>query len=677
MVLAAFVIASCRPAAAIDTADRCFVDKMRAVRVVAAREFRCGDDEQCLDKAAVHADHIVDAANARATAAGFACPATTDSLGLAGAASWPVRFVQDETGSGADRCNSRQIRAATSFASAYSRCVARRVPDASGFDECAGRARESFAEGWNAALAADSCPGAGESDAAARIEDEIEESAARLEVHCGDGHVAGTEECDDGNTDPNDGCSADCRTESCGRVEGEVRCIVCPPDSVPNEAHDGCRCDDGFAGEPGACADIDECAAAESPCPVESPCVNLQGTYACSIACTADALHAALASCGAPSGAIAFNCTDTVIPIPGGMAGALLRESQCSGLVIDGAGRNITFELDPVCWQTPLLPEQCPGGLEEDGTCWCPNVDSGEEFLLLRGNDNVVRDLTVRGFFEGIPVRGRGNVVENVRFDRLCDDAFGSVMTGVGNEFRHLTVSRGCDKCSENGGNLEDTDPDSRVAAHYNAILSDIDFDGCRTPVRAASSGRFRLENLRMHPAEEPDFPCDGPRFSAGSDTSSVVVEMTRSTIEDCRHGVRLGRGTDAVISGSRISGCGLRGIRAAGTARVSVERSRIEDNGGSGSSEPGFGGAAAVGSAGLDLGGGSLVIDGAPRTSAGGNWLCDNRAPNGTMRDVDIDAGLSATATGNWWCSLDSPADHIVGDASIDPVLPRAPLEP
>eukprot|EP01135_Chromosphaera_perkinsii_P010592 Nk52_evm1s2184 gene=Nk52_evmTU1s2184 len=33
---------------------------------------------------------------------------------------------------------------------------------------------------------------------------------------CGNGVTEGTEECDDGNTDNNDGCSSICKTESCG-----------------------------------------------------------------------------------------------------------------------------------------------------------------------------------------------------------------------------------------------------------------------------------------------------------------------------------------------------------------------------------------------------------------------------------------------------------------------------
>jgi cysteine-rich repeat protein len=41
-------------------------------------------------------------------------------------------------------------------------------------------------------------------------------------VACGDGHVTGGEECDDGNTNNCDGCSAQCRSEICGN--GKTEC---------------------------------------------------------------------------------------------------------------------------------------------------------------------------------------------------------------------------------------------------------------------------------------------------------------------------------------------------------------------------------------------------------------------------------------------------------------------
>lgn len=673
----------CRPAAALDEAARCFQAKLRADRHATAAYFFCAragaDDEalrnRCLDEAGRRLHRRLAAADARAAQSAFACPAGAEALGLDGVLAWPLRLLDEEAGGDSADCTRAKAGAARRFASAYSRCVEERVRhDGSPEDveDCAGRPREEFLEDWQAAVSAGTCTTPASEVAAERIEKEVDESASRLQVRCGDGFVAGFEECDDGATTDGDGCSAGCLAEDCARVGEEVRCVACSDDSVPTAGHDGCRCDDGFVGEPGACVDVDECAGGNDPCGDGRPCVNLPGTWACAIPCTADAFHQAIADCGAPSGAIAFDCTDTVIAIPGSMAGRP-REVVCDGLVIDGAGRGISFELDPLCWRTPLDPSQCPAGLEDDGTCLCPDVDSGDTFLLLRGDGNLVRDLTVRGFFDGIPVRGRGNVVEDVRFERMCDDAFGSV-DGVGNVFRRLTVRDGCDKCSEGDGSLGDTDPDPRVEAHFNGILSDVDFERCRTPVRLASSGRFLLRDVRMTGGDR-EFPCDGPRFSSGSEATRVAVHLERSTIEGCRRGIRFGRGADGILRDTRIAGCELRGLRAAASARVSVEGCTIEENGGSGSTEDGFGGVAVVGSAEIDLGGGALEIDGGTVRSAGENSLCENLGPDGSRRDLDNATPTSVFAIGNWWCSADSPADRVVGPADFEPVLDRAPL--
>jgi hypothetical protein len=150
---------------------------------------------------------------------------------------------------------------------------------------------------------------------------------------------------------------------------------------------------------------------------------------------------------------------------------------------------------------------------------------------------------------------------------------------------------------------------------------------------------------------------------------------MQESTIEGCRRGIRFGRGVDAMISDSRIADCSLRGLRAASNARVSVEGTTIEDNGGGGSTEDGFGGVAVTGSAMVDLGGGTLEIDGQVVHSAGENSLCWNFGPDGSWRDLDNATPASVDAAGNWWCSTGSPADQIVGSAVFEPYLGRAPL--
>jgi cysteine-rich repeat protein len=683
ILLAGFLAASCRPAAALDTAGRCADDKLRAHRMAASAHLHCeraflgNADAQrlCLERAADRLRRRLEAAETFARQSGFRCPAGAEALGLDGSLSWVTRFVHEQAPAADAACRREVTSAAQRLSSGYHRCLSARIRGSFGSEEemadCTARVRERFTATWERAAA---CATGDAATAADRILAEIDESAARLVPACGDRHVAGFEQCDDGNTAGSDGCSAECEKETCERVDGEVRCLVCPEDSVAAATFESCECPHGFTGTPGACTDIDECTSGEASCGEGQPCVNLEGTWACAIACTAEAFHAALASCGAPSGAIAFDCTNTVIAVPAWDV-SKPRDIDCDGLTIDGAGRGISFELDPLCWQTVLDPAQCPGGLEEDGTCFCPDVDSGEPFVLLRGDGNVIRDLTVRGFFEGIPVRGRRNVVEHVQFERMCDDAFGSVAGGVGNVFRDLVVRDGCDKCSENEGVLATTDPDTRVPGHYHAILEDVEFEDCATPVRVTATGRLLLDGVIMTGGADQDFPCDGPRFSSSSASERVAIYMKDSLVDGCRRGIRFGNGADGVLTDTRIANGGLRALRIAGNSRVHAEGVTMESNGGDGSSEAGFGGAAVLGQGTLDLGGGSIAIDGVTRTSAGDNSLCFNVAPDGSDRDVDNATATSIDAEANWWCSLGSPAAQILGPADFDPALERAPL--
>lgn len=680
--LLAFSIAACRPAEALDDFEQCFYDKMTASRVVSAGYIACGFRHpagdakrlRCQSRLEQRADRLLARADARVASQGFHCPGDSASLALSGASIWPFRFVEDGLPAADSICADPPAKATRRFASGYARCVQEVWLSKSGsMDECSDPLRDRFRRAWDAIPGAAPCPDDEVDKVVRRIEDEIGETASRLEVRCGDGIVGGFEECDDAGTAANDGCSAECQKEECRRVGEDVRCMVCPSDSVPNDEVDGCVCPSGYEGQPGSCVDIDECAVDEDPCGDGRPCVNLEGTWACAIDCTADAFHQAIANCGAPSNSIAFNCSDTVIEIPSGIPGRP-RDLHCDGVTVDGRNQGIVFQLDPLCWQTPVGEEDCPPGRNEDGTCDCPDLDSGDPFLALRGNNNVVRGLMVRGFFDGIPVRGRNNTVEDVLFERLCDDAFGSVSTGVGNVFRDLHVRLGCDKCSENGGLIESADTDPRLREYYHSLISDVEFESCRTPVRVSSSARMLLERIHAY-VSDPEFPCDGPRFSASNDETSVEIRMRESRIENCRRGVRLGRGVGAVISDTEIRGCGLRGVRAAVSARASIEGSTIVGNGGQGSGENGFGGVAAVGGGRIDLGGGTLEIGGQEVYSAGGNSICSNLNPNGTPREVENDSDSPAEAVGNWWCSTQSPADRLLGLVDVEPRLTRAPL--
>lgn len=68
------------------------------------------------------------------------------------------------------------------------------------------------------------------------------------EATCGNGRVEGSEQCDDGNLQPGDGCDAQCRKESCGNGRKDAGEECDPP--VPNQCTSNCklfgsRCGDG------------------------------------------------------------------------------------------------------------------------------------------------------------------------------------------------------------------------------------------------------------------------------------------------------------------------------------------------------------------------------------------------------------------------------------------------
>ena len=498
-------------------------------------------------------------------------------------------------------------------------------------------------------------------------------------VACGNGLREMGEACDDGNASSGDGCDADCRAETCKSVEGEVRCLACDAGMVPDAAILACVCADGFTivedtvGETTtvSCVDVDECTAGTHGCADATRCVNLPGSYSCAIDCTAEALQAALANCGAPTGFVTFNCTDTVIPIAPS-EDRYIRTSHCNDLVIDGLDRNIAFELDPPCFEIPVPAEECSVALAEDGSCACPARDDGDAFLELRGDRNVVRNLTVRNFYEGVHTAGRESVVEDAVFERMCDDAVGNIDTGVGNVFRRLAVSQGCDKCSESFGDIALTDTDARLATHYNAIFEDIAFSRCQQPLRMTDGGRFLVTHNEITGGGGGLFGCNGPRFTSTAE-DDLVVDVRDSVIRKCRRGLRVGGDAEVLVSRTRIESSNFRGVlvTAAGVARL--WDNVIVNNGGVSNVELGFGGVAATLNGRVDLGGGLLEIDGIEASSPGGNVICDNYAPGGLRADVSDATPFAIPAVGNYWCTAD-PAARLSGDVITAPFLEAAP---
>jgi hypothetical protein len=348
------------------------------------------------------------------------------------------------------------------------------------------------------------------------------------------------------------------------------------------------------------------------------------------------------------------------------------READCDGLVIDGLDRNVGFFLDPFCYETRIPAEDCGVALNEDGTCECPNVDDGAGFLLLEGDDMTVRNLSVQGFFEGIRAAGRNATVEDMIFVRHCDDAFGNAPTGVGNLFDRVSVTGGCDKCSQSAGSIADTADDSRVREHYNAIYRDSDFVACQQPLRIAEGGRYLVDGCTMIDAGLTGFECQGPRFTT-TEADPLVVHMVGSYVDGCRRGVRFGGHAEGILHDNDISGALLRGVLVAGDAKARLSGNRIVANGGDISSEPGQGGVAVSEGGFVDLGGGAVEIDGTSEPSSGGNAICNNVAFESGLRNVDNLTPNLLFAEGNYWCDT-SPGAGVEGVVEVSPFLVEAP---
>ena len=494
---------------------------------------------------------------------------------------------------------------------------------------------------------------------------------------CGDLEVNVTagEECEDGNEEFGDGCTPDCLAEECGEVQGETVCLYCPQGRVADATYTVCLCEPGYQDVGGVCEDLDECALELDECPEGAVCQNVVGTYSCAIGCTEAQFQQALDSCGAPSGVITFNCQDAVIPIVH-TTNSPERTVDCDGLVIDGLDNNVTFELAPACFDVPIDPEDCVGTQAPDGSCDCPNVNGMPHFLNLAGDDMVLRNIGLRYFFDGVLVTGNNVTVESVTFDRVCDDAFANGTTAVGTVFRSLTASNGCDKCSQNDGDLDLLSDDPLAREYYSARFEDVDFIDCGQPLRMTSGGRFRIDRARILGTQPSGlFACQGPRFTTAI-VGALAVHIRDSEVDGCSRGIRVGQDAEVSIARTSITNSKQVALRVSGDAHVRLWDSVIADNGGTTSSEEGLGGVAILDKGKVDLGGGGAIVDGSSLPSPGRNVICNNVGPGDVPHNVDnVTNRRLVKAENNYWCTED-PDDTLSGNGNTDvhPFLSEAP---
>ncbi len=682
-------IASCKEAKLI--AARTFV---RGTAKCYANAAKRGLDDVALAACLSAKQAELDAAFAAQDKKVSGCPTDPETMRLAGEDVWVATMLDDAVigrNELPSKCLKKKMTGIRALSSEAARCEIEGLVsgDTAALAACRKKASDKFGKRWNRADGRYVCSTAAAEDVRDTVLFNTTAAASAANAVCGDSTVSGYEECDDGANTDGDGCNAQCQAEECIEL-ATPPCIRCGDGASPDVTFTTCVCDAGYESVSGACKDVDECTAATSTCPAGTPCVNTVGGYACAIACTQAAFESTLATCGGTAPAITFDCTKTIIPIApdpaGGPVWTNARKLDCDDMVIDGLDRDITFQLMPACFEG-VAAAQCPKGLNSDGTCTCPENDFGTGFLNITGDRNMVRNLTARYFFEGIHTRGGNNTVEDVWMVRGCDDSITNTTSGVGNIFRGMKVEEGCDKCSQNFGDIALTNSLAVGDREYfNAIFEDVAFAGCEKPFRMTTGGRFLLDRVRMSSPSSSRFVCEGPNFTSDA-ANDLVLYMRDSTVDDCTRGLRFGGDVEASLTHNRIRNSRHFGVRVQRNARVSMTANIVTGNGGRKSSE-GVGGillkhrSAADDPTGaddamIDLGGGELLIDGITLQSGGTNILCDNRgALKVPANDVSAELNsptLVVRAQNNWWCGK-TPGSRVVGNVDTSTPLTAEP---
>jgi parallel beta-helix repeat protein len=189
-----------------------------------------------------------------------------------------------------------------------------------------------------------------------------------------------------------------------------------------------------------------------------------------------------------------------------------------------------------------------------------------------------------------------------------------------------------------------------------------------------SGGGRFKIMDSEMK--TEGDHPhCKGPLFnlttSDYADEKRSVVYIEDTIVDNCQEGIGFTGTAEGVLRRNTVTNCARRGVLVTKNSKISMTGNVIRYNGGELSSEKGFGGVAAwdndneLFSPQMDLGGGSIEIDGKTMTSDGFNIICGNLYKSAWPLKWDIHnlSESDQTAENNWWCNTD-PSD--IGDNQI-----------
>ena len=368
------------------------------------------------------------------------------------------------------------------------------------------------------------------------------------------------------------------------------------------------------------------CSAEGESAAAEGETVGVRGHASARIACTEAALRTALTQvASAGGGTVTFDCIDAIIEVADQIV------FRGNNLILDGEDRKITFRYS--------------------GTDPCDQTEGLDRFLEIYGNRNVIRNLTIDRFPEGIHFQsGDGNVGENLRFPIVCEDAItngGSGHVATNTVVRNSYFENSEDKAVmiSNGGSI---------------TIEGSEFVDCMQPVRAgAASGRVVVRNNTFRGRSS------GPRFNGGSEGMFITFEG--NTVSDATYGIRVYDDAQAVVRNNRFQLGKQTGeanaVYAAGRARVRVEGNTITGY----TSSPGV---LVKDSARADLGGGSVAIDGKSAVGAGGNTLRNGK--KGAPHDLTNQTKTEVHAEKNLWdqaTAAEVRQHDVSGPADVDPI--------
>jgi parallel beta-helix repeat protein len=273
----------------------------------------------------------------------------------------------------------------------------------------------------------------------------------------------------------------------------------------------------------------------------------------------------------------------------------------------------------------------------------CSQTEGQDHFIEIHGDNNKIINFTLIGFPDGIHIQsGIDNVVENIKFPYICEDA----VTNSGRGYESFqTVIRNCyfesseDKAVmiNNGGSV---------------LVEDCEFVNCAQPVRAGGKrGTHTVRNCVFNGTST------GPRFSGGAEGMLILFENNR--VNDSKYGLRVYGSVQAIIRENYFENNSRNGIYIYDKARVSLEKNNFLSSGNIG--------ILLEDSVLADLGGGEVSIDGKSITSGGENVLNGSRS-----KDLVNNTVFEVKAENNIWdhtTVTEVVANDIWGEIDVDPL--------